>query len=283
MQNFVAIISSLFIFLLFESAARYGKAPKTIPQNLVDSFTLNGSIPVEEHYFDQVYLGGNASMPIWTKTMIQDFMQKVKRRHPRFNYDTSPIYALFDTRPTLVSNKVGLVVGSENPWLESLLLYYGAKEVHTLEFGSIKSEDERIKTFTPETFKLKFLKGDIPRYDFAFSYSSLEHDGLGRYGDVLNPSGDLHSMAKLLSVVKPGGHVIVGIPCCHDRLDWNAHRIYGPIRLEKLFAGFKVLGVYPKDSKMTEQTGYSFQPVWLLMNQLGCKEDLRVVKIFSGK
>ena len=55
-------------------------------------------------------------------------------------------------------------------------------------------------------------------YDFVFSYSSLEHDGLGRYGDVLNPIGDLQSMAKLISLVRPGGHVAIGVPCCHDRI-----------------------------------------------------------------
>ncbi|WPT12712.1 hypothetical protein PSENEW3_00002555 [Picochlorum sp. SENEW3] len=255
-------------------AARYGKAPEEIPANLLDSFTLNGSIPVRTLYFDQAYLGGDANTPVWTTAAVNDLMYRVAKRQQTFNYDTTPIYTMFDARPDLVRGQRGLVIGSENPWLEALLLFYGAREVNTLEFGSIESKDERIKTFTPDQFKVQFLRGNIRQYDFAFTYSSIEHDGLGRYGDVLHPNGDLLTMAKLLSIVKPGGVVMVGVPCCHDRLDWNAHRIYGPIRLQKVFSGYKVLGVYPKDARMgQESTEFSFQPVWLLKNQLACDDE----------
>lgn len=243
---------------------------------------MNGSVPIKKFYFDQAYLGGKARAAIWTNNMIQGLMEKAKKRHKKFNYNTEPIYQLFDARPNLVAGKVGLVIGSETPWLESLLLFYGAKEIHTLEFGSIISKHARIKTFTPDVFKLKFLSGEIVPYDFVFSYSSLEHDGLGRYGDVLNPIGDLQSMAKLISLVRPGGHVAIGVPCCHDRLEWNAHRIYGPIRLPLLFAGFQILGIYPSNSRMSEETGYEFQPVWLLKNQLACSKDMRVSSILGS-
>lgn len=215
--------------------------------------------------------------------MINEYIEKVQKRHQKFNYNTEPIYQLFDARPNLVANKVGLVIGSENPWLESLLLHYGAKEIHTVEFGSIISEYAKIKAFTPDVFKFKFLNGEIAPYDFAFSYSSLEHDGLGRYGDILNPIGDLQSMAKLLSLVRPGGHVAIGVPCCHDRLDWNAHRIYGPIRLPLLFAGFQILGIYPSNSRMSEDTSHGFQPIWLLKNQLACSKDMRVSSILTSR
>lgn len=264
------------------NVARYGRAPEDIPANLVKAFTLNGTIPVKKYYFDQAYLGGNAKVSIWTRDMITDLMDKVKNRYKHFNYDTEPLYKLFDARPNLVSNKKGLVIGSEYPWLESLLLHYGASEIHTLEFGSIVSEDHRIKAFTPDSFKFSFLDGKILPYDFAFSYSSLEHDGLGRYGDILNPIGDLETMARLLSIVKPGGYVGIGFPCCHDRLDWNAHRIYGPIRLQKLFAGYEILGVYPQDSRMGLNTGNGFQPIWLLKNQLACQRDMNVSSVISG-
>lgn len=261
-------------------AARYGKAPEEIPANLLDSFTLNGTIPVKKFYFDQAYLGGEANTPIWTKATVNGFMDRVAKRQKAFNYDTSPIYELFDVRPELVRGQRGLVIGSETPWLEALLLFYGAREINTLEFGFIESKDERIKTYTPDQFKVQFLRGDIPQYDFAFTYSSIEHDGLGRYGDVLQPNGDLHTMAKLLSIVKPGGYVMVGLPCCHDRIDWNAHRIYGPIRLQQVFSGYKLLGVYPKDARMGQtSTEYSFQPVWLLKNQLPCRDDAESLAI----
>ena len=41
--------------------------------------------------------------------------------------------------------------------------------------------------------------------DFAFSFSSIEHNGLGRYGDALDPNGDLRDMELLSCVIRPGG------------------------------------------------------------------------------
>ena len=36
------------------------------------------------------------------------------------------------------------------------------------------------------------------------TFSSIEHSGLGRYGDSLNPWGDLITMAQSWCLLKPG-------------------------------------------------------------------------------
>src|SRR5205085_1217411 len=68
--------------------------------------------------------------------------------------------------------------------------------------------------------------------DVAISFSSLEHSGLGRYGDGINPWGDLLTVAKVSCVVKQKtGHIIFGVPSgAKDFLYYNAHRVYGPNR-----------------------------------------------------
>ena len=50
--------------------------------------------------------------------------------------------------------------------------------------------------------------------DFAFSYSSIEHNGLGRYGDPLNPNADLQDVAMLSCIIRPGGARSPCLPCC---------------------------------------------------------------------
>lgn len=40
--------------------------------------------------------------------------------------------------------------------------------------------------------------------DFAVSYSSWEHDGLGRYGDPIDPWGDIKAMQRAACYVKQG-------------------------------------------------------------------------------
>jgi hypothetical protein len=54
----------------------------------------------------------------------------------------------------------------------------------------------------------------------------LEHIGLGRYGDDLDPCGDLKAIAELKRVVAPNGALYVVAPTGLPRIAYNAHRIY---------------------------------------------------------
>ena len=63
-----------------------------------------------------------------------------------------------------------------------------------------------------EDFNAAFLNGTIGEFDAVVSFSSLEHSGLGRYGEGMHPWGDLVSMAKAWCVMKEGGRLLVGVP-----------------------------------------------------------------------
>ncbi len=54
----------------------------------------------------------------------------------------------------------------------------------------------------------------------------LEHVGLGRYGDALDPNGDLKAMSELQRVLAPGGSLLLVVPVGKPRIMFNAHRIY---------------------------------------------------------
>ena len=54
----------------------------------------------------------------------------------------------------------------------------------------------------------------------------LEHVGLGRYGDPIDPDGDLRAIRELCRVVAPGGNLLVVVPVGAARVQFNAHRIY---------------------------------------------------------
>lgn len=257
---------------LKSEGTRYGGTIRDIPPTLRNEFTLNGTVKVTEYIFDQPYLGGNALSSVWTYDMVEDMKRKAAAREPSFSYNNDPIYEALEKRAEFIRGKRGLVVGSEIPWAEGTLLSFGAEHITTLEFGHIDSRHPQITTYTPSNFTLSFLEGRLKPFDFAFTYSSIEHDGLGRYGDLINPVGDLQTMAKLRDLVVPGGVVFLGAPCCYDRLEWNAHRVYGPARLPLLFAGYRVLGVYPSDVKIGDDSQMWTQPVWAVQNLKGCGE-----------
>lgn len=72
------------------------------------------------------------------------------------------------------------------------------------------------------------------------SISNFEHDGLGRYGDPIDPNGDLRAMREMQTLVKPDGFLILGVPVARDAVVWNAHRLYGRLRLPLLLQGWTV-------------------------------------------
>lgn len=54
----------------------------------------------------------------------------------------------------------------------------------------------------------------------------VEHVGLGRYGDPLDPDGDLKSMRELARALALGGSLLFVVPVGQPRVMFNAHRIY---------------------------------------------------------
>lgn len=54
----------------------------------------------------------------------------------------------------------------------------------------------------------------------------LEHIGLGRYGDPLDPLGTQKGASELVRVLAEGGELYVSLPVGRPRLCFNAHRIH---------------------------------------------------------
>lgn len=88
---------------------------------------------------------------------------------------------------------------------------------------------------------LRTMSGSITQLPFAddsvTSISSLcvvEHIGLGRYGDPLDPEGTRKAARELSRVLAPGGNLYVSAPCGHSHVVFNAHRCF----TKEEFAGF---------------------------------------------
>jgi SAM-dependent methyltransferase len=65
----------------------------------------------------------------------------------------------------------------------------------------------------------------------------VEHVGLGRYGDPLDPDGDLKAIGELTRVLAPGGQLFFVVPVGNPRVMFNAHRIYAYHQIVQYFAG----------------------------------------------
>lgn len=70
---------------------------------------------------------------------------------------------------------------------------------------------------------------------------TIEHVGLGRYGDPIDVNGDMAAAAELSRVVRPGGHLLMVVPVGHARIVFNSHRIYGHDQILAMFLDFDVV------------------------------------------
>jgi hypothetical protein len=57
---------------------------------------------------------------------------------------------------------------------------------------------------------------------------ALEHFGLGRYGDPVDPDGWLNGLKSLATVVNEGGLLYLSVPIGIQRIEFNAHRVFSP-------------------------------------------------------
>ena len=68
----------------------------------------------------------------------------------------------------------------------------------------------------------------------------IEHIGLGRYGDSIDPDGDIKAINELIRVLAPAGNLLIVVPIGISKIMFNAHRIYDHNEFIKLFVGLNL-------------------------------------------
>jgi SAM-dependent methyltransferase len=69
----------------------------------------------------------------------------------------------------------------------------------------------------------------------------VEHIGLGRYGDRLDPAGTRKAAAELARVLQPGGDLYMGLPVGRQRVCFNAHRVHTPMTVLEYFSSLELV------------------------------------------
>lgn len=162
------------------------------------------------------------------------------------------------------------VLGSISPWVECLVL----REAPQLRIDTVDYDPITIDARIP--FQMSFVPvSSAPKeaYDVVVSFSSIEHDGLGRYGDPIDVDGDVCAVQEACAMLKPGGFFVCGVPIGEmSVVEGNYHRIYSAEGLDRLFEGLVRVGEvpYPFGAEACSFLGTEWmnQPVFVLRKPL---------------
>jgi SAM-dependent methyltransferase len=106
----------------------------------------------------------------------------------------------------------------------------------------------------PDPKLFTFVQGDIRQmafdnefFDVVTAVSTVEHIGLGRYGDPIASDGDKEAMGEMKRLLKRGGgQLLMTVPCGKDTICYSKDgvplsRVYSSPSLVKLLHGFEIL------------------------------------------
>ena len=234
---------------------------RTIPSHMFKDFTLNDKISLEYHYRNGIPAKGK-NFHI-SKNMVNAYLKDIALGK-NFYYGKTDGWLRKALRKYSIKDENIVVFGSTLPAYEAFCLHFGAKPV-TIEYNKWKTDHPSLICMTPDEYEKEPIL-----FDCGLSISSFEHDGLGRYGDPIDPWGDMKAMRKAKRMIKPNGLLFLAVPVGKDTLVWNSHRIYGKIRLPMLLKGWEVLDCFGvegfKDPVFNKSTKYYIQPVLVLKN-----------------
>ena len=78
--------------------------------------------------------------------------------------------------------------------------------------------------------------------DSLSALCSLEHFGLGRYGDPIDPEACFKAFKAIQRVIKMNGKIYISVPIAtKDGIEFNAHRIFSPQTIINEFNKVKLL------------------------------------------
>ena len=107
-----------------------------------------------------------------------------------------------------------------------------------VDFRPIQTNLSRLTPVAGNILSLTFADNSIQSLSCLHV---LEHIGLGRYGDTIDPLGSRKGAAELQRVLAPGGSLYLSLPVGRERVCFNAHRVHAPLSVLDMFPLLKLV------------------------------------------
>ena len=241
-----------------------GRPERAIPKFMEADFTYGGRVEAKKSFKEEPEVDGNGGVIKWSRADIEE-----RARSGNFNGGYGPIETQrmwqFLSEEKVAGARV-LVIGSQTPWIEAILVRLNASRVVSMEYSAIECDHPKVDAVTPEALARAYSSGTLRPFDLVVSFSSIEHSGLGRYGDAINPWGDLMTMARAWCVTRQGGKAVIGVPAARDLLLFNEARVYGRLQLAHLFANWDLVATDVEEPALEKECVFctAYQPIFVL-------------------
>lgn len=106
-------------------------------------------------------------------------------------------------------------------------------DVTMIDVRKFPEKVEHLYTIVDDATLLNNLSDDS--VESLSALCSLEHFGLGRYGDPIDPEACFKCFENIQKKMKCGGRLYISVPIGKERLEFNAHRVFYPSTIVESF------------------------------------------------
>lgn len=111
------------------------------------------------------------------------------------------------------------------------------------EFVDIRPAELHLPGLTPSEGSVLRLPNTNNSLESLSCLHVVEHIGLGRYGDPIDPLGTMKALKELSRVVAKGGDLYLSLPVGVEKIFFNAHRITHPRVVLENMEGMKLVSL----------------------------------------
>lgn len=97
-------------------------------------------------------------------------------------------------------------------------------QVTVIDIRKFPGEVENLSTIVDDATTLSQIPDES--IESMSALCSLEHFGLGRYGDPIDPEACFKCFAEIQKKIKRGGNLYISVPVGKERVEFNAHRVF---------------------------------------------------------
>lgn len=111
-------------------------------------------------------------------------------------------------------------------------------DVTMIDVREFPGEIEHLHTIVDDASSLHQISNES--IDSMSALCSLEHFGLGRYGDPIDPEACFKCFHNIQRKLKKGGRLYLSVPIGKERVEFNAHRVFSASTVLECFSSLQL-------------------------------------------